>query len=737
MKTLSEIKALIAKMTTKEKIAQINQPHYGWLIWFKDKNNKFQLTQEFKDYVEEWGGVGSIYGLLRTDPWTKITPENGFKDSEQLQIVEMVQEYLLKNTKHHIQALITEENPHGHQSLYSEVFPPNYTVGNSFDLKLYEEVINFQREQLFQKGVNIALMSGLDIPVDKRWGRTEECYSEDPYLVSQFMSTAIKSMQQTVNPVSVVAKHFIAYGASLGGKNGQNAPIGCRELNEVHLQPFLAACQEKADGIMVAYNDIDGIPCIANKTLLTDLVRKKYCYEGLLMADGFAIDALINNLGVDSLTAAKLAFNAGINMSLWDKAYLQLEQLLKNKVISEADLDNHVLKVLELKNKHNLLGEQFITPKIQVDTAIGATLNKKMACSAAVLLKNTDQILPLKGKQNILVIGDDIDDLYQMTGDYSPFLTTGVSYFSGLKQFLKDQQLTFCTLADFNEQKVDDRKFDVVLAFIGGNSKRDFSTEFDKNGAAKSSKLKTMTSGEGVDFSNLNLPSQQNEMLKNFKNENLVFILNSGKPQVLTKFVELGKAVLVMHYPGQRGGQALAEILAGESEPSGRLSYSLPKYEGINDLTYNSRNISNANYFDIDQEELFEFGFGLGYGKRLEFKKISKNLFDDFVEISMEVFNPNLTIRSETLQIYEKSWGMVISPRRKKLRNFYKIMLNPNEKKALTFRLNIKDFEEYVHSNDFELIDKSIRIEIALSSKETIYAFELILNNEKLKWIYD
>ncbi|AXK51657.1 glycoside hydrolase family 3 protein [Spiroplasma alleghenense] len=687
MKNKKEILKIIESMTLKEKIGQINQPHYGWTIWYK-KDNQYFLTDEFKNFIKDFGGVGSIYGILRTDPWTKKDFENGFANGDQIKIINLVQNYILENTRLKIPALIAEECPHGHQSLFSESYPTNISIGSSFDLKNYGKVINEQRKLLESKGVNLALISGLDIPVDKRWGRTEECFSEDPLIASKFNSVMVENMQAE-DKVGVTIKHFIAYGAAADGKNGLNANIGNRELEEIHMKPFYGALDKKVKSVMVAYNEIDGVPCIVNEWLLKDILRNKLNYQGMIMADGLAIDGLQQKWINNNHIVAASALKSGIDISLWDKTFLDLDSCLKQNLIKESDIDQAVFNVLKLKNELNLLDKNLFEEKkiFQEDQNI----NIAMAASGSVVLKNDKDILPLKTyNQKVLVVGDNIDDVYYQLGDYSSFQKDNFStYQDGINQIAN--KLNWKVSYSNYDIKVNTQDYDLVIFFGGGNSKRDFTAQFESNGAIKSSKQKTMTSGEGVDLHNLDLPKEQINSFETIKAKKIITIINTGKPMVLTTIFSRSDAMVITWYPGNRAGDVISKILLGDLEPSGRLNHSFPRYTSINSLRYNDKNIGGYKYFDLPESEtLFPFGYGLGYGLPFEIKAKDFAKNDNQVSIILELENPNSFNRTEPILLFKEVRDSIFTQRKEELVDFEKVELKAKEKKLIEFKVDLK-----------------------------------------------
>ena len=392
------VEKIVEQMTIKEKVGQLNQHLYGWQCYQK-VDDHYELTDTFKNHVKEFGGVGAIYGIMRADAWSKIDKDNGISREDSFKVITMIQEYIKKHSRFKIPALISEECVHGHMALKSAVFPTQLAMGMTWDVDLMERVSQNVSQELAAKGGNLALFTGFDVLRDPRWGRSEECFSEDPFLTSQMVKAAVTGFQKEDNGFGVVVKHLCGQGASVGGHNSDAANIGMRELREIHLPPVQSASKAQAKAVMAAYNEIDGIPCHVNKNLLSDILRKEYDFKGIVMADGCALDRLLlmNN---NPLLMASKALKAGVDLSLWDQVYLKLEEAIKQGYLQEKELDEAVIRVLKLKEKLGLFNE---SKNISLPESGDLLLECARECQT--LLKNENDILPLSKDKKIAVIG--------------------------------------------------------------------------------------------------------------------------------------------------------------------------------------------------------------------------------------------------------------------------------------------------------------------------------------------
>ena len=579
--------ALLAQMTATEKVGQLNQHLYGFRIYHVE-DGKIIFTQELKDEVKKWCGIGTIYGLYRADPWSEKNYETGLAGGLSVQAYNQLQKYVIEHSRLGIPFLLSSECPHGHQALDGYLLPVNLAVGASFDPALYERAGQVCGRQLKQMGVDFALVSALDILRDPRWGRSEECYGEDPYLSAELARAIVTGIQK--EGVAVVAKHFCAQGETTGGVNASAARIGERELWEIHLQAAKACCEAGVKGIMAAYNEIDGKFCHANRHLLQDILREQLGFDGVVMADGIAIDQLDIMTG-DNIRSAALALKAGVDISLWDEGYTKLEEALKQGFITEKELDQAVLRVLTLKFEQGLMDKPYIdengnrTASYSENGAVSFPTeayqeSEKLARESVVLLKN-ENVLPIGRAEKIALIGPNADDIYRQIGDYSPPMDRAgyETLKSGMeKEFGADR------VRCYNGHEVGTavslaENADIIVLALGGSSSRFKGALFDENGAAKVQGVLEMDCGEGMDTARLQLPGNQNELFTAVcaLKKPVISVVIAGRPYAIPEIAQDSDALLYAFYPGPMGGKAIAELLSGKYAPSGRLPVSLPR----------------------------------------------------------------------------------------------------------------------------------------------------------------
>ena len=728
-------KDLLSRLTLREKVGQLNQRLHGFNSYVI-KGDRIELSKEFMDEAERWGGIGLLYGLFRADPWSKKDFQNGLSGKNTIKAYNMIQEYVISKSRFSIPALMCEECPHGHQALDGYLLPVNLAIGCSFNPELTKKAFSVCGEQLSSLHTDLALISMLDILRDPRWGRSEECYSEDPYLASVMAKAVISGMND--KGIDVVAKHFCAQGVTTGGINTSAAAIGERELREIHLPAARSAVNAGAKGFMAAYNEIDGIPCHANEWLLKDLLRKELGFNGIVMADGTAVDQL-NTVAGSSEEMSALAMNSGVNVSLWDYAFSTLEEAVNKGFVSVDVIDESVLKVLTLKFERGLFDNPFIKEEIPKQFNFKThSETLKLAEETIVLLKNENNTLPLSADdKTIAVIGPAANDIYAQLGDYTPSVKsdTAITILNGLKEYasnkanILDITSSFPTDLSLQKEYIKDamniaRKSDKIIVVLGGSSSRFENIQFQDNGAVSAMNntgdyLSLTDCGEGVDITDLQLPQWQLELLTSLKTigKPIVTVMLAGRPYATNEVSSLSDALIYSFYPGPAGSIALSEILFGEIAPSGRLSVSLPNVSGQIPTFYNYKSSYVSRYSDCKLTPVYHFGYGMTY-TNFEFSNFTCNSTEiPLNELENRTFKINFNIKNvgnmkayAVPQLYIRDKIASTTPRVRELKAFTKIELLPNEEKACSLELNAeslkvwnRDMQFVVEKGEFDI----------------------------------
>ncbi|MBC9709782.1 MAG: glycoside hydrolase family 3 C-terminal domain-containing protein [Enterococcus sp.] len=743
------VEDLLSRMNIAEKVGQVNQHLYGWECYEKN-GDKIELTEKLKEHVKWGGGLGALYGLFRSDPWSKTDYKNGIPAKESWKVANLVQEYVLQHSRWKIPVLLVEECPHGHQGLDGISYPTNIGRGNTFNVALLEQTSRLMAKELAAKGVHLALVSTLDLAKDPRWGRTEECFGEDPILSARFSEAIIRGFQgeiisekvsfldQTVEEINkkkdqigVVLKHCIAQGEALGGHNSGTVTIGRREFSDIY-GPLLKSTRN-AVGVMAAYNDIDGVPCHINRALFEQTLRKEIGYQGIVMADGVALDRL-SDVFTDKKTAAAYALAAGIDLSLWDETYTKIAEAIDDQVVDEQLLDQAVRRVLSVKFLLGLFEQPFANdPKEYWDHLMEESehLNLETAKESITLLKN-DGILPLDQQvKNIAVIGPNAHDVYHLLGDYSAPQTEDrlkKTIVQEIKTEFPQSKVSYAQGCEVRNQEDQEEKLleavtlaqnsDVIIAVLGGSSARNFDMEFLRNGAV-SSKGINMDSGENVDVASLSLGGYQEQLIEQLYQlgKPIITILVQGRPYDLMKIESFTNAIATAWFPGQEGGKAIAQMISGRNNPSGRLSLSYPINSQQLPVYYYQRAASKQeNYYDLSGSPVYPFGHGLSY-TTFEYSQMEVKTDIDKVIISIKVKNTGSVSGKTSTLVYVRLIDGAVIQRTKLLKAFRKDKLQSQEERLLVFELTSEDFS-YMDIDDKQHYAKNAVIIIEQQERE-------------------
>ena len=688
---------LLSRMSLREKIGQLTQRLYGFTSFVR-QGDEVVFTDEFKDEVEYYSGLGTLYGLHRADPWSDKTFETGLDGKLSAKATNQVQKYVIEHSRWGIPALLSTECPHGHQALDGYLLPVNLAAGSTFDPELLAEAAKVAGQQLKEMGIDLALVSCLDLLRDPRWGRSEECFSEDPYLTCRMGEAVIKAIQGV--GVDVTAKHMCGQGETTGGVNASAARIGQRELREIHLPPVKNCVDAGVTSFMAAYNEIDGVYCHGNPWLLTDLLRGEYGFEGFVMSDGCAIDQLDAVTG-DRTASGALALNAGVDMGLWDTGFKQLEEALERGLVTEEKINEACGRILSVKFRRGLFENPYVpeTDHWTTYTAENYPQVKRLAEQTPILLKN-EGLLPLSMDKpmKIALVGPNADAIYNQLGDYTPPIRpeTGITVRCGLEELLKNTPVEVkyhpgCPMFETDHEMLQSavemaKDCDLIINVVGGSSSRfALQGEFDTNGAMKKQSTITMDCGENVDNASLKLPGMQTGLVGAMKQlgKPVITVVIAGRPYETCFIDKMSDAVVYSFYPGLTGGEALAKLLFGEIEPAGRLSASLPNEAHQLPCYYNHKDSYNPmRYYDGSAKPKYGFGCGLSYTS-FDFDLVAAPTAESR-EVTFTVTNTGTRAGYAVPQLYIHRTQGAVTSRIRQLCGFTKLYLQPGESKTVT-----------------------------------------------------
>lgn len=708
---------LLEQMTIEEKIRQLRQP-FGWKMYEKDSSGKVHATEAFKREVAA-GGIGSLYGTLRADPWTEVTLETGLSPEEGAIAVNELQRYAIEHSRLGIPILFGEECSHGHMAIGATVFPVPLSIGSTWNPDLFKTICQAIALETRAQGGAATYSPVLDVVRDPRWGRTEECFGEDPFLIGEMGVAAVEGLQgdglDGADSVIATLKHFAGYGSSEGGRNAGPVHMGLRELHDIDLYPFKKAVEAGAASVMTAYNEIDGVPCTSSEYLLQKLLREQWGFDGFVITDCGAVDMLASghDVAADGEEAVAMSLRAGVDMEMSGLMFgSHLAAALERGDVGEAALDEAVRRVLRAKFQLGLFDNPYVDPG-RAAAVIGRQEHIELARQAAregiVLLKNEGGVLPLaKGTGKIAVIGPNADNSYNQLGDYTSPQPRGniVTVLDGIRGLLGGDESRIlyapgCRVTDpsregFGQALRCAAEADVVVMAMGGSSARDFGegTIDLRTGASVVSGIakSDMECGEGIDRTSLGLAGVQLELIQEIHKlgKPLVIVYINGRPIAEPWVDEHADAIVEAWYPGQEGGTAIAEILFGDVNPSGRLTVSMPRHVGQLPVYYNGKRTRGKRYLEMDSKPRYPFGFGLSYTEfaysdlRISPEEMTA---DGEAVVQVRVTNTGALRGAEVAQLYVTDVACSVARPAKELKGFRKVELDPGESAMLSFKI--------------------------------------------------
>jgi beta-glucosidase len=718
--TDARVQDLLARMTTEEKVGQLSTL-LGWEMYQKD-GQKVSASVAYKKAVDE-RHIGALWATLRADPWTKKTLLTGLNPKLAAEATNALQKYAVEHTRLHIPLLLAEECPHGHMAIGTTVFPTSIGQSSTWDPALIKRMATAIAQEARAQGAHIGYGPVLDLAREPRWSRVEETYGEDPVLNGQMGVAMVQgfqgsSLKSGANIVSTL-KHFTAYGTPEGGHNGGSISTGQRELFQSFLPPFRAAVKAGAQSIMTAYNSIDGVPCSANPYLLTDVLRQQWGFQGFTVSDLGSISGLVGNHHVAATApeAAALAINAGLDDDLSGYGYdKELLAAVQQKLVMPEVLDRAVSRVLRVKFEMGLFENPYVDPAKatkQVHTPANVQLAGQVARESVVLLKNDNNALPLaKTLQRIAVIGPNADNMYNQLGDYTAPQPESnvVTVLEGIRAKLPAAQVTYakgCAIRDTTSANIAEavaaaKQAQVAVVVLGGSSARDFKTEYQSTGAAtvtaaaKNEVISDMESGEGYDRASLDLLGKQQQLLQAVvaTGTPVVVVLIKGRPLNLNWMAAHVPALVDAWYPGQEGGNAVADVLFGDYNPAGRLPISVAKSVGQLPVYYNAKRPVTHGYVEMDNKPLYSFGHGLSYSK-FEYSDLQVSPIESGgtvrATVRFKVKNTSSRAGDEVAQLYlTDDVSSVVTPV-KQLKKFQRLTLGAGEQQEVAFELTAED----------------------------------------------
>lgn len=738
---------LLSRMTLEEKVGQLLCP-LGWEM-YEIHGSEVHPSGKFKQLIKE-RNVGMLWATYRADPWTKKTLANGLNPEMAAKAGNALQKYVMENTRLGIPMFLAEEAPHGHMAIGATVFPTGIGMAATWSPELVKEVGQVIAKEIRSQGGHISYGPVLDLARDPRWSRVEETFGEDPVLSGILGASMVDglgggNLSQKYATIATL-KHFLAYAVPEGGQNGNYASVGIRDLHQNFLPPFRKAIDAGALSVMTSYNSIDGIPCTSNHYLLTQLLRNEWKFRGFVVSDLYSIEGIHEShfVAPTKENAAIQSVTAGVDVDLGGDAYTNLCHAVQSGQMDKTVIDTAVCRVLRMKFEMGLFEHPYVDPKIAAKTVRRKEhieLARKIAQSSITLLKNENSILPLSKTINkVAVIGPNADNRYNMLGDYTaPQEDSNVkTVLDGILTKLSPFRVEYvrgCAIRDTTVNEIEQaieaaRRSEVVIVVVGGSSARDFKTSYKETGAAvaEEGSVSDMECGEGFDRASLSLLGRQQELLESLQKTGkpLIVVYIEGRPLEKNWASEYADALLTAYYPGQEGGNAIADVLFGDYNPSGRLPISVPRSVGQIPVYYNQKAPRNHDYVEVSSSPLYSFGYGMSYTtfeySDLQVVQKSARCF----EVSFKVKNTGKYDGEEVSQLYMRDeYASVVQPM-KQLKHFERFHLKKGEEKKVTFVLTEEDFflvnytlKKVVESGTFQVMIGSssddIRLEKSIS----------------------
>lgn len=738
---------LISRMTLKEKVGQLCCT-LGWNYYTINGEN-VEPSEVFKIDIAQ-DQIGMLWGTYRADPWTQKSLENGLNPELAAKAGNALQKYVIENTRLGIPLFLAEEAPHGHMAIGTTVFPTGFGMAATWNPDLIEKVGQVIAREIRLQGGHISYGPVLDLAREPRWSRVEETMGEDPVLAGELGAAMVRGLGggKLSNPWSTIAtlKHFIGYGTTEGGQNGGITVAGNRELRESFLPPFKKAIDAGALSVMTSYNSLDGIPSTCSKALLTDLLRTEWGFNGFVVSDLYSIDGIYGTHRVarNKQDAGIMALKAGVDADLGGLAFAQLTDAVNLGLLSEADIDVAVKRILKMKFEMGL----FEHPYVDVDEAkqqVRCRANKDIALitarQAITLLKNQSGILPLNKKQKVLVCGPNADNVYNMLGDYTAPQDEGnvKTILTGIRAKLPASKVNYvkgCAVRDTTQSNIDEavraaRHADVIVVAVGGSSARDFKTSYKETGAAvtDSKTISDMDCGEGFDRATLTPLGHQIQLLKALKatGKPLVVVYIEGRPMDKSWAAQNADALLTAYYPGQEGGTAIADVLFGDYNPAGRLPVSVPANIGQLPVYYNKKPPMPHDYVEMSARPLYAFGFGLSYTTfkydNLNIEKTGNTQF----KVTFNVTNTGDRDGDEVAQLYLHDEFASTAQPLMQLKKFSRVFIPKGQTRRVHFTLDAEDLaivdadmHHVVEPGDFTVMVGPSSDNIVLKTKITV-----------------
>lgn len=705
-----KVDSILNLMTVEEKIGQLNLPSAGQFTTGQAKNSDIAAK------IEK-GLVGGLFNIKSV---------SNIRD---------IQKIAIEKSRLKIPLIFGLDVIHG----YETTFPIPLGLSCSWDMELIKKTAQMAAQEATADGINWTFSPMVDVSRDPRWGRVSEGSGEDPYLGSEIAKAMVQGYQGNdltqKNTLLSCVKHFALYGAPDAGRDYNTVDMSRLRMYNEYFPPYKAAVDAGVGSVMASFNEIDGVPATGNKWLLTDLLRDEWGFNGFTVSDYTGVEEMIYHGVGDLQQVSALSLNAGLDMDMVSEGFLTtLKKSLEEGKISIDVLNTAVKRILLAKYKLGLFDDPFKycddnRAKTEIFTKENRAFARKVSAESMVLLKNADQVLPLKKQGIIALVGPLANTAVNMAGTWSVATNqeASIPLLEGLKKvagnnvkviYAKGSNVDYNLeyekrVTMFGKEIPRDEKSDKQLL----NEALSIAAQADVIVAAigESSEM----SGECSSVTNLQIPQVQKDLLNALlkTGKPVVLVLFTGRPLAIVEENEKVPAILNVWFPGSEAGLAISDVLFGDVNPSGKLSATFPRNVGQVPIYYSHKNTGRplgnkdgvfekfkSNYIDVRNEPLYPFGFGLSYttfeykNLKLDSGKINMN---ESLEVSVEVTNSGDYDGKEVVQLYIRDLVGSITRPVKELKGFQKIYLKKNETKTVTFKLSVEDLKFYNYNLDF------------------------------------
>ena len=696
------IDALMKKMTLDEKIGQLNLPGSGDIVTGQAGNS--DIAGKIKQ-----GKVGGLFNIKGVDK------------------IRAVQKIAVENSRLKIPLLFGMDVIHGYQT----TFPIPLALSCTWNLQAIEQSARIAATESSADGICWTFSPMVDIARDARWGRIAEGSGEDPYLGSQIAKAMVKGYQGDLskpNNIMACVKHYALYGAAEAGRDYNTTDMSRIRMYNEYFPPYKAAVDAGAGSIMASFNEVEGVPATGNKWLMTDVLRNEWGFKGFVVTDYTGINEMTAHGMGDLQKVSALALNAGIEMDMVGEGFLTtLGKSLAEKKVTLKKIDDACRKILEAKYKLGLFTDPYRycnveRSKTDIGTAGNIAAARKIAGESFVLLKNSNNILPILKSKTIAVIGPLGDNKENMPGTWSVAtdFKTAVTVKEGLQKAAgTNAKILYAKGSNLFEDAAMEERATVFGKTLGRDNRTTKQLLDEALQIANESDVIVATLGEAAEMSgesssrtNLEIPQTQKDLLNALlkTGKPVILVLFAGRPMVLTEENKNVSAILNVWFAGSEAGNAIADVLFGDVNPSGKLTTSFPQNVGQVPIYYAHKNTGRplgegkwfekfrSNYLDVSNEPLYPFGYGLSYttftysNVTLSSKSLSKL---GSIRATITLKNTGAKDGSEVVQLYTQQLVGSVTRPVKELKGFQKIFLKAGESKEINFTISPEDLKFY------------------------------------------